>query len=168
MHSIYTVIRNFLIIILTSALSAFGKVEGDIKTYSFDEFKTEVLYSSDSQSLLVINFWATWCGPCVREIPHFEEVNSNYSNKKVRIILVSLDFQNQYESKLIPFIREKDLKSELIWLNDTRYNTWIDQVSPEWSGAIPATVFIKNGKVLKFMEKELELEELENTINSLL
>ncbi len=160
-------IKSFNILILTLILTSFVPAN-EVKVYNFKEFKSEILNSKDSESLLVINFWATWCGPCVKELPYFEEINKKYVDKNVRVILVSLDFEKQYQSKLIPFIEDKGLKSEIIWLNDTKYNEWIDQVSPQWSGAIPATVFIKNAKVLKFMEKELELDELENTINNLL
>lgn len=160
--------KSIYLLIIALIISSFSSPEREVKVYNFKEFNTKVLNDKKSNSLLVINFWATWCGPCIKELPYFEEVNKKYSDKNVRVILVSLDFKKQYETKLIPFIKEKDLKSEVIWLNDTNYNEWIDQVSPQWSGAIPATVFVKNTKVLKFMEKELELEELENTINNLL
>lgn len=158
---------SFILVFATLILSA-SYPENEVKVYNFKEFKSEILDKKENNTLMVINFWATWCGPCIKELPYFEEVNKKYANKNVRVILVSLDFEKQYNSKLLPFVKEKNLKSEIIWLNDTKYNEWIDQVSPQWSGAIPATVFVKNSKVLKFMEKELELEELESTINNLL
>lgn len=136
--------------------------------YSFDDFDTKVLSRNSGDTLLVVNFWATWCGPCIRELPHFEEVHHQLANKPIRVILVSLDFENQYEKKLIPFVEEKNLKSELIWLNTNMDTEKINKVHPEWSGAIPATLFMKNGKILNFKEKELSLKELQNTINDLL
>jgi thiol-disulfide isomerase/thioredoxin len=158
---------SFLIITILFCFNDIFSAE-KILTYTFEEFKENILVNHNSDELLVINFWATWCGPCVRELPYFEEANTKFKDDNVRIILVSLDFEKQYEEKLLPFIKEKGLNSELIWLNDTKYNDWIDQVTPEWSGAIPATVFMKNGEVLAFHEAELSKEELELIINKLL
>ena len=160
--------KVFLIFLLSLYGFAFSKPNHDIKIYNFKDFNEKVISGNSGDTLLVINFWATWCGPCVKELPFFEEVNKTYQSKRVKVILVSLDFEKQFQDKLLPFVTEKNLKSELVWLNDTKYNEWIDKVSPEWSGAIPATGFIKNGKVLKFIEKELYLDELEQTINKLL
>lgn len=155
------------VLLLFNLLLADAQVQ-EIKTHNFESFEKEVLQNSNNEDLLVINFWATWCKPCIQELPHFEKINEEFHNQNVRVILVSLDFQNQYDSRLVPFVKDNKLASELIWLNDTKYNTWIDKVSPQWSGAIPATVFRKGGKNLKFFEKELTEEELRTTINEII
>jgi thiol-disulfide isomerase/thioredoxin len=61
--------------------------------------------STSSDKTYVINFWATWCAPCVKELPYFEEMTKNYSDKNVEVILVSLDFPKKYDSSLKPFIK---------------------------------------------------------------
>jgi thiol-disulfide isomerase/thioredoxin len=96
--------------------------------------------NTTSDKTYVVNFWATWCSPCIKELPFFEELNKNYSSKNVEVILVSLDFPNKYETSLKPFIKEKNLQSKVVALNDTDSNTWIPKVSEDWSGAIPATL----------------------------
>ena len=161
-------LRSLIGILILFFISHSGFSNPEIITYNFEEFKKNILDSHENEDLMIINFWATWCGPCVRELPHFEEINQEYKSKQVRVVLVSLDFENQYEKKLIPFIQRKNLQSELIWLNDTKYNDWIDQVTPQWSGAIPATVLMRGGKVLDFYEKELSVEDLQKAINQLL
>lgn len=119
---------------------------------------------SDVNTTYVVNFWATWCAPCVKELPHFEQLNSE--NKKVKVILVSLDFQNQYEAKLLPFLKKKDIKSEVVLLTDKDYNTWLPAVDKDWSGSIPATLIIKNGKKV-FVEKMFaSYDELNQYVNS--
>lgn len=115
---------------------------------NYSNLKKEIL--SDKNTIYVVNFWATWCGPCVKELPHFEQLNSE--NKNIKVVLVSLDFKNTLESKLKPFLKKKNIKSEVVLLTDTDYNSWLPQVDKEWSGSIPATLIIKNGQQF-FAEK---------------
>lgn len=134
---------------------------------SFEEFKKQEL-KSNSDTLLVMNFWATWCKPCVMELPHFEELNKKYKNQKIKVVLVSLDFEKDIETKLKPFLLRKNIQSKVIALTDSRQSTWIDQVSPEWSGALPASIFIKSGKFY-FFEQDFEtFEDLEKLTFSII
>lgn len=129
---------------------------------NYSSLKKEVL--SDKNAVYVVNFWATWCGPCVKELPHFEQLNSE--NKKVKVVLVSLDFKNQYEAKLLPFLKKKEVKSEVVLLTDKDYNSWLPTVDKDWSGSIPATLIVKNGKKV-FVEKMFSsYEELNQYVKS--
>jgi thiol-disulfide isomerase/thioredoxin len=62
-----------------------------------------------SDTTYVINFWATWCKPCVEEIPHFEKLYATYKNQKVKVIMVSCDFKKQLETRVIPFVQNKKM-----------------------------------------------------------
>jgi thiol-disulfide isomerase/thioredoxin len=116
-------------------------------------------------TLVVVNFWSTWCRPCVEELPYFEEVNTQWKAKKVKVLLVSLDFLNEIESRLVPFLKKKELKSEVVVLNETDPNNWIDKVNPQWSGAIPATLLInRKGQKAAFEEKPFTRSELHKFI----
>ena len=94
----------------------------------------------------VVNFWATWCGPCVKELPFFETLESNNTGEKFKVLLVTLDFVENLESKVIPFIERKEIKSEVLLLDESNPNEWIPRVSDKWSGAIPATIFVNTQK----------------------
>jgi hypothetical protein len=96
-------------------------------------------------------------------LPYFEEITQQYRGQTVEVILVSLDFPRQYESKLKPFIKDKNLQSEVIALNDTDMNTWIPQVDENWSGAIPATL-IYNKNQRQFFEKSFSQKELQTLL----
>lgn len=121
---------------------------------------------NDENTTYVVNFWATWCAPCVKELPHFELLNSE--NKNIKVVLISLDFKNQYEAKLLPFLKKKAIKSEVVLLTDKDYNTWLPAVNKDWSGSIPATLVIKNGKKV-FVEKMFSsYEELNQYVNSII
>ncbi len=136
-----------------------------ILSYNYAEL-APLLFKNDDTTY-IINFWATWCAPCVKELPAFEKIGANYKGKKVEVILVSLDFPSQIESKLIPFIKKNQLKSQVVLMNDPNQDTWIPKVSKKWSGAIPATL-IYNSKKRAFYERSFEYDELENELHKFL
>lgn len=137
------------------------------KVAVFDNYATlekEIL--SNENTVYVVNFWATWCAPCVKELPHFEQLNSE--NKNLKVVLVSLDFKNQFESKLLPFLKKKSIKSEVVLLTDKDYNTWLPMVDKDWSGSIPATLIIKDEKRV-FVEKTFSsYQELNEYVNKII
>lgn len=136
----------------------------DIKVVKFDALK-EIL-KNDSDKVRVVNFWATWCAPCIKELPNFEAIHDKYNQTEV--ILVNLDFVEGLD-KVKRFVEKKALKSQVILLDEIDYNSWIDQVSPDWSGAIPATIIIGPRAVSKkFLEGELSASELEKELKSIL
>jgi thiol-disulfide isomerase/thioredoxin len=150
-----------LVIITLWILVSFTPVRA-IEIYSFRDL--EPLLRKDNDTTYVIHFWATWCVPCLKELPEFNKFAEKHSRNKIKILLVSLDFPKQIDSKLIPFIEKHNITSEVIVLDDPNQNYWIDKVSPDWSGAIPATLVYKN-QFKKFYEKSLTYEELVSIIN---
>ncbi|SHJ07681.1 AhpC/TSA family protein [Flavobacterium terrae] len=149
---------------LKSSIPIKEYVKDGITVKSFDFNSFEPYLHQNDETTYVINFWATWCLPCVKELPYFEQLNEKYKGQNVKVILVSLDLPKKVESNLIPFIKKKNLKSEIIHLNDPDANTWIEKVDKSWAGSIPATViYNKNSRVfaedsyssLKELEEEL-------------
>ena len=128
----------------------------------------ESVINKKCDRLQVINFWATWCAPCIKELPYFETLNKEAWNE-VDITLVSLDFADEFEKRVLPFVEKRDLQSQVLLLDEIDYNSWIDKVDPSWSGAIPATLIINpsNGK-RKFLEKELNEGELASLVEEML
>ena len=138
----------------------------NVPVVNFEELQEYL--SEFGDKTLVINYWATWCVPCVKELPYFEEVTAKYDAEEVEVILVSLDFSDQIASTLVPFIEKHHLRSNVILLDDPDANSWIDKVSPQWSGAIPATV-IKRGDKEAFYEQSFHaFEELQQIIKPFL
>ncbi|MGB6269183.1 MAG: TlpA family protein disulfide reductase [Olleya sp.] len=139
--------------------------EKTLLVYNFEQL--EPLLKKTDDKTYVINFWATWCAPCVKELPYFEKLNAEYSNKKVEVILVSLDFPKHIDTRLKPFLLKNKLKSQVILLDDVDSNSWIPKVDKDWSGAIPATL-IYNQKQTIFYERSFEYKELENELKQFL
>ena len=121
----------------------------------FEEFDyINSIFNQNNDTTYVINFWATWCAPCVAELPYFEEVQA--AGGKTKVILVSLDFPSQFKKKLVPFVQDRKLQSTVWALADTDHDSWINKVSPEWTGAIPITVVYKGD------HREVMLHEFES------
>jgi thiol-disulfide isomerase/thioredoxin len=137
----------------------------EIPTLNYNQLKSWL--NKEDDKTYVVNFWATWCMPCIKELPYFENVNSKYEDKNVEVILVSLDFPKKKESSLIPFVKNKNIKSKVLHLDDTNEQFWIGDIAQSWSGAIPATLIYNKGK-REFYEQSFTQEELETEIQTFL
>ena len=133
-----------------------------IKAEQITRWKT-----ADTDTVFVLNFWATWCGPCVAELKHFEKLTQKYAAQKVKVVLVSADFKRDVEKKLKPFVKRKKLKSQVVFMDEPTANKWIDLVSPDWSGTIPATLIVSKRKGYeRFFEGELTWKQLEAAVKA--
>jgi thiol-disulfide isomerase/thioredoxin len=138
-----------------------------VRVVDFQGFEQEI--SRQDAQVIVVNFWATWCRPCIRELPVFQQVHDDYDEKNVKVLLVSLDFAEHLEDRVIPFINNRNIEAEVILLDDVDYNSWIDRVDENWQGDIPFTLIISRMNGERFSHfGEISLEELVITIDSIL
>ena len=154
--------RKIAFILFFSLITFFASSQ-EVEIVKFSELQEKMLYAE--APLTIFNFWATWCGPCIKEIPYFEELESKNGN--IKVYLVSLDFKNQLE-KVKKFVVDKNLKPEVLFLDEKDPDTYMPKVSQEWSGAIPATLFVTDLGKKFFHEKAFTQEELEETVNKYL
>lgn len=139
-----------------------------VPVYGFEGFEAAVLNRKEENTTYIVNFWATWCGPCVAELPHFLELEKKYKGKNVKFIFVSLDFMTNLETSLVPFLDKRKIESEMLVLNQKNVDVWMEKIDKKWSGAIPATL-IYNAKGRKFIEDKFDsVEELETLLKSML
>jgi thiol-disulfide isomerase/thioredoxin len=162
MNHIYKSLSFFGILLLFSCSNT---TKETIEVVDFDGLYSKIDLSVDKT--YVINFWATWCAPCVKELPHFEEINKKFKEKNTEVILVSLDFPSQVETKLRPYLKRNKIKSRVILLDDSKMNTWVPKVSEQWDGGIPATLIV-NASNYNFYSKPFKKEELFTEINKAL
>jgi thiol-disulfide isomerase/thioredoxin len=139
-----------------------------VKVESFSNFSERVIEKPNEDTIYFINLWATWCRPCVAELPYIEATNGKtIDGKPVKTIMVSLDQVELLESRVIPFLKDRKYTSEQVLLKDGSTNSWIDQFDTAFSGAIPATLILKNGK-RKFHEGMYRsAKQIEKEINKL-
>lgn len=136
-----------------------------VKTFNYQQLKP--LLEKNDDATYIVNFWATWCAPCVKELPYFEKINTAYADKNVEILLVSLDFPKQVDKKLIPFINDRQITSKVVLLDDVNEDFWIKDIDENWSGALPATLIYNKNK-RKFYEQSFDYKTLENELKQFL
>lgn len=144
-----------LILLVNSKISS-----AQVKLLSLDQLEKRIELGKDT--VFVVNFWATWCAPCVKEIPNFVRLNTNYKAAPLKVILVSLDFKSKLEKVVVPFVKKNQIKLEVYLLNEKSEQDYIDRISENWAGSLPATLVINNQNGFRhFFEQEFTWEELE-------
>lgn len=135
----------------------------EVEVVKFSDLQKKILYTE--APLTVFNFWATWCAPCIKELPHFDALESN--NDNIKVYLVSVDFQSELE-RVKKFVEKRSLRSDILFLDEKDPDDYMSKVSNDWSGAIPATLFVTDLGKTYFHEKAFTKEELEKTIQKYL
>lgn len=148
----------FLVLLLTSALS-WGQ-GGELVKLD----KLQQLIQNEKEQIQVVNFWATWCAPCIKELPLFEKLTADRKDVRVTLVSMDLDLDPDVE-KVRKFVMRKKIHSQVLILNERNPNQWIEKLDKNWSGALPATLVVNNktGK-RKFVERELHEGDLEKLI----
>lgn len=101
-------------------------------------------YVKKSDHPVVVSFWATWCGPCVEEIPYLQKAVEDHKSDSVEFVLVSLDFGTYYPKKITDFIKQKNYKATFFWLDETNADLFCPVIDKRWDGTIPVTLMINN------------------------
>lgn len=155
---------RIFILLFTGPVSLFAQ---NVEVVSFSELERRLDTRNDTT--YVVNFWATWCSPCVEELPLFERLKSEHAGSKLRVILVSLDFKSHIDKKVVPFVKQHRLQSDVWLLDEQDANSYIDKISPRWSGAIPATLIYNGARQVRlFFEKQFQDSELESIVQPIL
>ena len=142
-------------ILLLACVIQFGAVafSQQVKKVRITEIE-EIIQKSDHP--VIISFWATWCLPCVHEIPYLQETVKKYGNKGVELVLVSLDFKESFPATIESFIKQKNFQASFYWLNETNADHFCPKIDQKWDGSIPATLFVNNKtSYRKFYDRQL-------------
>lgn len=156
--------RAMRILIIVLLLTAPLLTQAQSKAEIIKLPELQEIINSKTDKIKVINFWATWCAPCVKEMPLFEELHK--TREDVEVILVSMDLDLDPDpAKVYRFIERKKLQSKVVILDEKDPNSFIDKIDKNWSGALPVTIIV-NGKTgqRKSVEKELHEGDLEKLI----
>jgi len=123
----------------------------------------------ENKNPLIVNFWATFCVPCLQEIPYFQELAEKYKPDGVSILFVSLDLQAAYPDSIIKTARKHKISEPIVWLNETNADYFCPKIDSSWTGAMPSSLFVNNATGYhKFFEEPLSREKLEKEIQAML
>src|SRR3970282_302300 len=149
-------------LLFSSHILLYGQAPGNAEIVKLPELQK--IIEAPSEQIKVVNFWATWCAPCIKEIPLFEELNAERNDVKVFLVSLDLDLDPN-PAKVYRFMERRGIESTVLLLNEKDPNTWIDEIDPDWSGALPATLIV-NGSTGEriFIERQLQDGDLEQLI----
>ena len=128
----------------------------------------EYLFNEENDTTYLINFWATTCPPCLKELPLFDELSNNLKGEKVKIMLICIDDKKRIDKYVKPYLEKLNIRNDVISLVDENFNIWTGKVNPEWYGALPYTVIYKNDIKNYFFGAFKDIEELENETKSMM
>lgn len=150
--------KKYLLVVV--AMMVVGVVMGQqLKKVKIGEVEE---YIKKSDHPMMVSFWATWCGPCVEEIPWLMEAVEKHKNDSIELVLVSLDFGTYYPKKITDFIKEKKFKATFFWLDETNADIFCPRIDPKWDGTIPVTLLINNKTgYRKFMNRQMTDRQVE-------
>lgn len=155
---------NSIKLLLVTFLFPFLFTGAKVSVVTFQQLQKYAV-QKHNDTLYVVNFWATWCDPCIKELPAFQQEYKKYAAKKVKFIFVSMNAPREL-SKVQNFVDNQSLEPLVLLLNGGNPNDWIDKIDSSWSGTIPATVMYKSGKKVYFREGEFTSESLDKVIQS--
>lgn len=156
---------KMVLLLVTSALmlqSNPGKEDPLVRIVNYEQLSP--LLSRQNDTVYLVNFWATWCGPCRKEMPAIEAIAEKYKSQKFKVLLVSLDFRNTLDASLLPYLRTNAIKSEVVLLDDPYQDHWINDIDPDWDGDLPFTI-VYGRNFREYFARSFTFEELDSIIH---
>ncbi len=124
--------------------------------------------SAHRGQVVVLNFWATWCGPCREEFPHLVRLHRELSARGLTVIAVSMDEQEDAPAAAA-FLQQQGATFPSYIRGFEDFGRFVDAVDPEWSGALPSTfVFNRKGGLSRRFIGEVSWEQLIAAVSPLL
>jgi thiol-disulfide isomerase/thioredoxin len=156
--------KTFLVFLFL--FSAIVVQSQQVKSVKITELEKTI---KESKTPLIVNFWATFCVPCLQEIPYFQEIASQYKSNDVSLVFVSLDMKEAYPVKVNNMAKKLNLTYPVVWLNETNADYFCPRIDTSWTGGMPSSLFVNNATGYhKFLEEPLSKEKLEKEIQVML
>lgn len=138
---------------VASGQNIHGVIPASIEKISSTDLEA---YITQSDHPLIISFWATYCTPCIKEIPYIQFTVDSFKNQKVELLLVSLDRRAYYPAEIAAFARKSGYTARILWLDETDPGYFCPKVDSRWTGGIPSSLFINNGThYRRFFDRQL-------------
>ena len=134
-----------------------------------DQNTLDSIREANIGNVLVFNMWAYWCAPCKEEFPELVKLYNNYKDKGVKLIFVSLDFPETFETQTIPFLKEQGVDFTTYYNNFEKDEQLINYMDINWEGGLPGTfMYNKDGKLSVTMVGARTYDVFEESVQKLL
>jgi thiol-disulfide isomerase/thioredoxin len=154
----FAVIWGLSIILLTKIYAQ------DVQALS-NQKDLESLKDSKKGKVVLVNFWATWCKPCVAEFPEIVKLYRDYKDKGFELVFVSVDVTEDIKTKVVPFLKKQGVDFTTYYSNFDNPEDLINFFDKNWQGAIPSTyIYDRNWNQTSNMLGEKKYEVFENEI----
>jgi len=133
-----------------------------------DEAGYRAILKSNTGTVLLVDFWATWCAPCRQEMPLLSRLESRLKDKRFRLVTISADEPEQ-EPAAVEFLKKSGVTGAAYLRRAKDDDKFINSVDAKWSGALPALfLYDRQGKLVKSFVGETELSVIEAAIRKTL
>lgn len=157
--------KRITLIIILGLFSVTLSAQKKIPKWKIGELEE---YINRSERPVIVNFWATYCVPCIEEIPYFIELVKKFKKDSIDLVLVSMDFEEMYPDKIRKFADKRKFNASIAWLDETNADYFCPRIDSSWSGVMPATLFVNNKTGFRsFYEEQIPKEKLEAEIKKL-
>jgi len=171
--------RSIFILFLSFTLAACGAANSNdasdatqseevnlLTDIASEEIETVIARHNAEGKVVLVNIWATWCGPCVEEFPDIVELRHKYKDE-LEVIFISADFPEERE-RAIQFLKDQNVTWET-YMKTGKDEPFINAISQDWTGALPFTkIYSKNGQITSYWENKASLEQFETAIKEAL
>jgi thiol-disulfide isomerase/thioredoxin len=138
------------------------------KLAPLDESGYRALLKSSAGNVVLVDFWATWCAPCRKEMPLLAKLDARLRAKRFKLITVSADEPEQQQAAA-DFLAKSSISGAAYLRRAQDDDKFISSIEPKWSGALPALfLYDRQGKLVKSFLGETEIATLEAAIQKLL
>lgn len=127
---------------VVQAMKQLAAEEVTLEMVDTEALKT--LRKNDTNKLRLINLWATWCGPCLGEIPELVTINRMYRHRGLELIMVSADAHEQKDT-VLKFLKKHQASSKNLLFNTTDRDKLAEAIGEQWNGSLPYTILVRPG-----------------------
>ena len=157
---------RFLTVLLVSAGSVLAA--GPDRLLQFDEKVHSSIIAGNQGKVLLIDFWATWCAPCLEELPQLVALERKLAGKDFRLITVSAD-EVEDNAAALKVLQKHNVNPPAYLKQVVDDDKFINFVDKKWSGALPGLfLYDRNGKLVRSFVGEAEMSTVEKAIMDLL
>jgi len=154
-----------LLLVLFASPAIIAEEAAEVKAVDADQIKA--LIAEQQGKVVVLNFWATWCPPCIKEFPDLIKLYDTYESKGLQVIAVSMNEPEEVE-EIAEFMGEHKPRFPVYRAASTEEEFYAD-FDEKWWGEMPMTmVYDKAGNVVKMHKKPLTYEEFERDVKALI